>query len=169
MVQSEKHVKVWLDEESGVRTRAARPRLHALDWRHLRSRLPRSILSRAGCPGEPVGERSSPKICEDPRFDTLSLRSRTSREETVDHRDYPSDDRECSPLRGLPALFNPVSKNHRFEEEARAIHYRAMLDEDWPWRSAKADHPIQLCFRKLQVERGDSESWLSRAERWNVS
>ena len=48
----------------------------ALDWRRLRSRLPRSILSGAGCPGESVGERSSPKICEDPRFDTLSSGSR---------------------------------------------------------------------------------------------
>lgn len=52
------------------------PRLRVLDWRRLRSRLPRSVLSRAGCPGEPVGERSSPKICEDPRLDTLSLRGR---------------------------------------------------------------------------------------------
>lgn len=58
--------------------------LRALDWRRLRSRLPRSILSRAGCPGESVGERSSPKICEDPRFDTLSSGSRTSREEMLD-------------------------------------------------------------------------------------
>lgn len=53
------------------------PRLRVLDWRRLRSRLPRSVLSHAGCPGEPVGERSSPKICEDPRLDTLSLRGRS--------------------------------------------------------------------------------------------
>jgi len=40
-----------------------------------------------------VGERSSPKICEDPRFDTLGGRATSAPKDTMDHRDYLSDQR----------------------------------------------------------------------------
>lgn len=76
---------------------SAQPRnrqLRALDWRRLRSRLPRSTLSRAGCcPGESVAERTSPKICEDPRFDNALFgvahesRTRDARLSTLSPRD----------------------------------------------------------------------------------
>lgn len=38
-----------------------------------------------------VGERSSPKICEDPRFDTLGVAPPAHRRTRMDHRDYLSD------------------------------------------------------------------------------
>lgn len=38
-----------------------------------------------------VGERSSPKICEDPRFDTLGVAPPARRRTRMDHRDYLSD------------------------------------------------------------------------------
>lgn len=41
-----------------------------------------------------VGERSSPKICEDPRFDTLGVAPPARRRTRMDHRDYLSDQQQ---------------------------------------------------------------------------
>lgn len=89
-----------------------------------RSRLPRNTLSRrCRTPGRTrgspfVGERSSPKICEDPRFDTLGVAPPARRRTRTDHRDYLSDRsqhhhrcgrRECGISR-LPFSFSPSTK-----------------------------------------------------------
>lgn len=101
---------------------SAQPRnrqLRALDWRRLRSRLPRSTLSRAGCcPGESVAERTSPKICEDPRFDNALFgvahesRTRDARLSTLSPRDpvaasiHPSTDSSTHSRK--PKIFSPI-------------------------------------------------------------
>lgn len=90
------------ERRTGIGT-ATQPPTTTVDWRRLRSRLPRSTLSRAGCcPGESVAERTSPKICEDPRFDNALF--------GVAH-ESPRDARLSTLLAGRPCRrFNPLPR-----------------------------------------------------------